>query len=147
MKLATVETLNRLANDPIVLAQLGYERLDLSGFFANNGNVALGDDHGVALFGYRGSGIYEGHYLFPPSLRGKAALTTARAMLAYMFTTVGARVIVGETPVDNLPARLFSRALGFTRRSATTGSSGRPCVVYEMDRVRWAKLSAESSVA
>ncbi len=141
------ELVNKLANDPGVLGQLGYVWLDFSGFFDRPGNIALGGDDGVALFGNRGRGEFEGHYLFSPRLRGKPALDAAKAMLGYMFTTVGARVIVGETPADNRAARLFSRALGFTRRGTTIDASGRPCVVYEMDRERWATLSAVSSVA
>lgn len=136
--------LNLVANHPAVLDQIGLTKLDLSNFFRNDGNVALGVNEGVALFGYRGNGVYEGHYLFTPALRGKRALAIARLMLAHMFTTRGARVIVGETPVSDRAARHFTSALGFTRRGTTTDTQGRPCVVYEMDRASWAISSAAS---
>src|SRR5882724_6079625 len=59
------EFVNKLANDPGVLGQLGYVWLDFTGFFDHAGNIALADDEhkGVALFGHRGAGVYEGHYL------------------------------------------------------------------------------------
>lgn len=141
------DELNALINDPVILKQLGYEWLDLTGFFARPGNIALGDKDGAALFAAMGDdGVYMGHYIFPPHCRGKAALEKSRAFLKIMFTTHGARLIVGETPLGNISARCFSRALGFTRQG-TTASNGRSCVIYHMERDLWATLSAESSVA
>ena len=139
----TPELLNWLVNDPAILAQLGYTKIDLSGFFKRPGNVALGDENGVALFGDRGDGVYEGHYLFPPHCRGKEALARSREFIDTIFTLHGARTIVGETPADNVAARIFSRALGFTRQG-TSVLNGRSCVVYHMERDQWATSSAES---
>lgn len=140
----TPELLNRLANEPAMLAQLGYDHLDLSGFFDRPDNVALGDANGVALFGHMGGGIYEGHYLFPRHCRGKDALARARCFLDTIFTLHGARLIVGATPAENLSARIFSRALGFTRQG-TSVENGRSCVLFHMERDQWATLSAASS--
>jgi RimJ/RimL family protein N-acetyltransferase len=140
----TPEELNALVSDAAVLEQLGLVRLDLSGFFERPGNIALGDASGAALFGHRGHGVYEGHYIFSPGCRGKVALARAKAFLETMFTKYGAHLIVGQTPEGNKPARLFSRALGFTPQG-TSVCNGRLCVIYHMEREQWATLSAVSS--
>lgn len=137
----TIATLNRLANEPGNLKQMGLLGVELSGFFANPGNICLGDDDGMALFGYRGHGVYEGHYLFSSTCRGKAALERSRKFLAEMFTKHGARLIVGETPLSDRAARHFTNALGFTRQGVSFAPDGRPVVVYHMERERWVRLS------
>lgn len=84
--------------------------------------------------------VFFGHYLFPPEVRGKAALEAARRMLAEMFTTYGARVIVGETPKVLRAASVMSAVLGFKRHGESVDDAGFPCVVYVLEKSDWARL-------
>lgn len=141
LKSSQADVLNRIANDPAVLEQMRLQWVDLSGFYLRPKNVALGGESGVALFGYRGRGVYEGHYLFPPAVRGKEALAQCRAFLHTMFTNYRASLIIGEVPIENRAARHFTNALGFTRQGVSV-IQGRSCVVYHMERATWEVLSA-----
>jgi hypothetical protein len=145
--LLLAETANRIANLPGVLPHVapGFVALDLSPFFRSRWNVALGDGDGMALFGWMRPGVYEGHFLFVPGRGGN--LARGRGFLRTMFTDYAASTIVGHTPVDNLPARALTRALGFTPQGASVSPSGRSCVTYILERNQWANLSAVSSAA
>lgn len=140
-----IALLNDLANEPANLAALGYEWVDLSGFFDRPTNLAIGDENGVGLFAEREPGVYEGHYLF--KVRGPDALRHARNIIDQLFTLHEASAIVGEVPESNQAARHLTRALGFTPVGASVNSEGRSCVTYILERSKWAESSAESSVA
>ena len=137
------QLLNTLANEPANLAALGYEWADLSPFFDRPGNLAIGDERGVALFAEISPGVYEGHYLFSSTVRGPEALQIAREMVSRLFTLRDAKAIVGHTPAENRPARLFSNALGFTRLGVSVNQDGRSCVDFRLERSQWEALSAE----
>lgn len=148
----SVALLNYIANLPDVLAGLapGYTSIDLSPFFTNPKNVMLGDTYGCAIFAHRDTepGVYEGHYMFPEDTRiarGWATGSMCRRFLHTMFTEHGAQAIWGFTPTENAAARALSRHLGFAPRGPSLLPSGRPCVMYVLERGSWAKLSGESS--
>lgn len=147
--LLPLKAANAIANNPKVLPHvaLGYARLDLSPFYMNAENIALGDYFGGALFAFVSPGIYEGHYLFDPSVRGSAIVRRCRAMLKAMFEDFGAEAIIGHTPVEDARARVLSRALGFAPNGTSVSPSGRSCVDVILERNAWAILSAASSGA
>ena len=140
------ELLNRIANEPRNQQQLGYTDIDLSGFFERPGNVALGNDKGVALFAYLGRNKWEGHYIFSSEMSGDESIVLAREILDLMFTKLNASAILGQVLADNRPARHLTRALGFAPVGTSVSPSGRSCVNYKLERAHWAALSAESSV-
>lgn len=64
-------------------------------------------------------GSYQGHILFSKSCRGRRAVETGRAMVAWMFER-GAQILWGDVPTWNLAARWFCRQIGFARCNATS---------------------------
>lgn len=144
-----VELLNFVVNQPEVLQEVapGYESVDLSQFFTKPENKWFGDDTGVVIFGYRGRDIYEMHYLFSGAAHGQKALRTVQEAFTKMFTEHGAVAIVGATPRDNLPARMMNRALGGRPVGENTDASGRPCIIYKLERKSWATSLAALSAA
>lgn len=146
--------LHRLVNRRDILKALApdYDHVDLSAFFDNPKNIMLGDERGAAIFAHRDAdpGVFEGHYLFPHITRlarGKATVLLCRDFLRTMFTVHAAKAIWGYTPIENAAARALSRSLGFAPRGTSLLPSGRPCVVYVLERDTWAKSSGESSAA
>lgn len=143
--------LNRIANLPEVLEGVapGYSWVDLSAFFNNPHNVMLGDERGLAIFAERPGerGVFEGHYLFPTAgreWRHGQVLELCRSWLRAMFTEHAAQAIWGYVSTENAASRALSRALGFAPRGHSLLPSGRPCVVYVLERATWAKSSGES---
>lgn len=116
----------------------GFSLIDASSFFDNPRNVLLEHPHGVSVWFYKGGGVFDGHFLFGDKLRGKKALVAARGMLNRVFTEHCAETILGQTPRDNRPARVVSRALGFVPYgSGSVDSFNRPCVDYVLTRTEW----------
>jgi hypothetical protein len=120
------------------------EAITLSDFWKREGNIALGDADGVILFCHLHDNVYEGHYLFPDKLRGKAALQKAREIFAQLFTLYQASAIVGHVPVENFGSRVMTRALGFASEGTSADHNGCSCVNYRMERKTWAALSGVS---
>lgn len=91
-------------------------------------NIALINDKGdVALFEIGFRDVYTGHYCFKS--RGRAAINAAKDFLDEIFNTCyNIDVILGLTPITNLPARWFSRQVGFTSHGVVEG----PTRHYEM---------------
>ena len=141
----TPAQLNALANHPMILPYVapGYADLDLTAFFNNPLNVAIGDDDGALIFGHRGHGVYEVHSLLGPTIRGKAVLIRVRHALKTMFTEHGALVIMGETPDANYRARAVNRAVGGAPAARTVDSLGRSCTRYILERETWVQSSAQ----
>lgn len=139
----------RLCNAPDILPTLapGYDWVDLSAFFDNPKNIMLGDDDGAAIFAHLDSspGEYEGHYLLHPGRFYNVQL--CRSFLETMFTEHAAQAIWGHTPSEQRAARALSRLLGFAPRGTSLLPSGRPCVIYVLERTQWVKSSGESSAA
>lgn len=139
--------LNAVANDPSVLRHIapGFHSIDLTPFFADPRNKLFGDSDGLVIFGARGGGEYEMHYLFTRRRRGKAALQQLRYAISMMFTEHSATAICGETPRDNRAARTVNRALGGRPVGVSTDSLGRPSINYRLERASWAASSAALS--
>lgn len=146
--LTNADLLQAMVNEPDMLAVLapGYDHVDMTPFWRNPRNVMLGDENGAAIFAERPGepGAFEGHYLLRSGRAGNLEL--ARSFLAAMFTEHAAQAIWGNVHTENRAARAFSRALGFAPRGHSLLPSGRPCVIYVLERATWAKLSGESLV-
>lgn len=91
-------------------------------------NIALENDRGdIALFEIGLKNIYSGHYYFKS--RGRQAITAAKEFLDCVFNTCyNIEVIIGLTPITNLPARWLSRQVGFKSQGLVQG----PKRHYEM---------------
>lgn len=137
------ELLNRVANQPEVLAGVapGYLRLDLEGFLEQPRNVMFGDERGLVLLGFKNAGVYDMHYLFTSSLRGRYALNAIKEAIGALFTYHSAHAITGSTPRDNRAARAMNRALGGRPIGVSVDSQGRHCIDYVLERATWVHLS------
>lgn len=144
---ALPEMLNRVANAPEVIRGLapGYLAIDLKAFFDSPENVMFGDDRGVVLFGAKGDGAFDMHYLFTSSLRGRAALSTIKEAISALFTCHLAHVITGSTPRENRAARAMNRALGGIPYGVSVDSQGRHCIDYVLERATWTKVTSKAS--
>jgi len=91
-------------------------------------NIALTNDNGdIALFEIGFSNIYTGHYHFKS--RGRKAINVAREFLDELFNTCyNIDILLGLTPITNLPARWLSRQVGFKSHGVVEG----PKRHYEM---------------
>lgn len=142
--------LEHLANHPAILPQVapGRSRLDV-GEHDVPGLELFGDEHGAVMFRPTapGSTIYEMHYLFTQTVRGKAALDIIRNSCEVMFTEHGATVICGAVPREHRTSRVMSRALGARPFGSHTDFFGRCCIIYVIERESWAVSSAVSSAA
>lgn len=140
------KTLNKLVNRSDILPYVapGYAQIDVSDFFKRPGNVAFKAGRAAIIFARRRKGVYEMHYLFPTDMRGPEALKIARAILSEVFTSLRAKAIVGKVPVENMPSRVFSRALGALPTGSCRDASGRECVGYALRRERWMSLRKDA---
>ena len=91
-------------------------------------NIALINDEGdIALFEIGFKGVYTGHYYFKS--RGRAAINAAKGFLDELFNTCyNIDILLGLTPLTNLPARWISRQVGFKSHGIVEG----PKRHYEM---------------
>lgn len=152
-KATQVYRLNELCNSPEITPYVapGMCDIDMSGFFEQPFNVALFYGTGAVIFGALDMSLeghtYEMHYLFPRSMRGRAALAACRDALRVMFTEHRARAILGKTPAGHRAARHFSAALGGIPQGTCVDGTGRDCIVYMLERATWATSSAALSAA
>ena len=65
----------------------------------------------LAAFEITAPGVYQSHTLFGQACRGRKAIDTAKAMVAWMFNH-GASIVWGTTPRENRAARWFNRQIG-----------------------------------
>ena len=91
-------------------------------------NIALENDRGdIALFEIGLKNIYSGHYYFKS--RGRGAINAAKEFLDCIFNTCyNIDILIGLTPITNLPARWLSRQVGFKSQGLVQG----PKRHYEM---------------
>lgn len=138
-----IALLQRVTNQPEVLAGVapGYLRLDMGAFFDRPGNFLFGDDRGLVLFGDLGNGVFDVHYLFTSSLRGRAALLTIKEAFSALFTYHNARAITGAIPRENRASRAMTRALGCSPTGISVDSQGRDCINYVLERATWVTFS------
>ena len=134
------EKLNKAVNIPSVLEAVapGYESYDLTEFIQNRDNVVLRVGDAFAAFVFLEKGVYEGHFLNPPHIKGKRALESCKNMLSYMFTTMKASVISGKVSCENSKARVMTRALGFVNLGKSRDALDKECVDYILEAEKWA---------
>lgn len=94
----------------------------------NPTNIALiNDDGDIALFEHGIKDYYSGHYAFKS--RGRKAINAAREFIDELFNTCyNIEVLMGLTPITNLPARWLTRQVGFKSYGVVEG----PKRHYEM---------------
>ena len=96
--------------------------------------IVLSNGHdALAAFEQTAPGIYQTHTMFAATCRGRRAIDTGRAMLAWMFER-GAEMIWGSTPRVNRRACWFNRHLG----ASEMPTSDEEDIVFEIRRSRWA---------
>jgi len=131
--------LNRIANLPDVKPYFGHvEEGDI--YFdelapLRDDYILLcnGEDAGAVLE-WTGPNIWQGHYLFGPTCRGRKAITEMRRMLDWCFTTGQARIVWGQTPIDNRAARWLNRQVGFLSRGLHMHHIAGACELFWMER-------------
>jgi hypothetical protein len=141
------DLLNYVANQPEVLAFAaapGVPALDLTAFFRNPNNRMFGDELGVVIFVQESEDVYRAYMLFTADCRGRDALRVMRKALRGMFTSGGARVIIGTTPREYRAARAMIRALHAKPTGDSIDGYGRNCIDYVLERAEWAKKNADA---
>ena len=74
--------------------------------------VFLVEDGVAAIFEWSAPGVWQAHSMSAPEMRGSRTIAIGKAMLAWMRDNMGARMIWGQTPLHNRPARMLNRLLG-----------------------------------
>lgn len=113
--------------DPIEANEIIGE--DLTALVSDRRNVCLSNGYDLAIFAWRGPGIFEGHLSFQS--RGREAIGVGKAMLAAM-PKYGARMIWGPTPVHMKNVRWFQRQLGFVSHGVMATPEG-DCELFVME--------------
>lgn len=134
----TTDLVTQLANAPDTLANNGVSRIDMTHFFDDPANQVIGDARGAIVFVLGPHRTAEAHYLLAQQTRGAAALHQCRAILAQAFHDLPIDTVTGTIPVSLPHACRMTALLGFTRHGTSTDLSGRPCVVYTLERSQWA---------
>lgn len=110
----TPDLINRIANMNGVSEFINYkgEAMDWREAFEMGDDIVILSDgaHACGVFVASGNRHWQVHTLFDPTVRGRKAIDTARAMLDFMRPYADA--IWGATPVKNCAARWFNRQLG-----------------------------------
>ncbi len=107
--------INQLANAPDVAPFVNYGAgtMDFAPALASDANVIVlsnGKD-AVAAFERTAPRRWQSHTLFGPTCRGRTAIDTGRAMVAWMLDRC-ADVLWGATAIKNRKARWFNRQIG-----------------------------------
>lgn len=102
---------------------------DLTALVSDRRNVCLAHGDDLAIFAFRGPGIFEGHLQFVS--RGREAIRIGKAMLAEM-PKYGARMIWGPTPVGLRNVCWFQRQLGFVSHGIMETPEG-DCELFVME--------------
>lgn len=92
--------------------------------------TTLLNEHGGFFLEPITSSVLEAHMFFEPEGRGKEALEAARTGLGYAFDMLGAAVVFGRIPVDDRPARIFTRIIGFRSDGVRPREPGGPLVEW-----------------
>lgn len=100
---------------------------DLTTLVEDQRNVCLTNGRDLAIFAFRGPGIFEGHLQFVS--RGREAIRVGKEMLAAMPEY---RLIWGPTPVHLKNVRWFQRQLGFVSHGVMATPEG-DCELFVME--------------
>lgn len=104
--------------------------LDLGEFMAEPLHLAIEDSGSVALFAWRGPGIYEVHVNF--KARGRAALDLGHAMLAHVRKEHGGRLFWSMVPPDSRHVVMFTRLMGWKSRGVLETRNG-ACELFVLE--------------
>lgn len=107
--------INNVANLANVHPAIAYhgQPLDWSAAFPaeDTGVVVLSNgDDACAVFASTAHRVWQGHTVFGPTCRGRRAIETGKAIIAWMRPH--ADLIWGATPIGNRAARWFNRQIG-----------------------------------
>lgn len=107
--------INRVANLTTVRPAIAYhgQQLDWSAAFPakDTGVVVLSNGNDAcAVFARTADRVWQGHTIFAPTCRGRRAIETGKAIIAWMRPH--ADRIWGATPIQNRAARWFNRQIG-----------------------------------
>lgn len=114
---------NKICNDPSVLPGLSLgivDHVDLTPLVENPRNHLLLGEHGGVLLIWAAPGVYDSHDFCLPEGRGAYARDAAQDVFAFVFGTLGARMLFATTPVENRASRMFNRILGFKSEGVHT---------------------------
>lgn len=87
-------------------------------------------DHGGFFLEPITSAVFEAHMFFSESGRGAECVRAARDGLRYAFREMGAAVVFGRIPIDDRPARLITRIIGFKADGVRPREPGGPLVEW-----------------
>jgi len=128
---------NLIANHPEVKPTICYhdDYADFTPVFEQPEHyILLHDGEGAAsCFEWSAPGIWQGHSMFLPERRGKEGIQSGKDMVAWMFD-YGARMIWGQTPLDNRPAQMFNRLIGFKANGTGTHHVAGPVRYFVLER-------------
>jgi len=116
-RVTDAERVNEIGNDPSVRALMFLgamyppDHLDFTPWCEDPRNIVLIDGGFVAMFVWRGPGIYECHLMVRKDARGAHAMQTGRDMLAYVRKE-GAHTVWGQPSVYNRAAICYIRRMG-----------------------------------
>lgn len=89
----------------------GFPGTDFAAFLAEPLHVALIEGESVAVFAWRGPGIYEVHVNF--TVRGRQAVDLMARMIAAMRFSHDARLFWAMIPQEDRKTRIFARLCGW----------------------------------
>jgi hypothetical protein len=131
---------NEVCNNHTVLPGLSlgvFDSIDLTPLVTNDRNHLLMGEFGGALLIWTAPGVYDVHDFVLPEGRGSWARDAAQDVFAFVFDTLGARLLWTQTPVENRASRMFNRILGFKSEGIHTaalwpGAEPRPVEYFTM---------------
>jgi RimJ/RimL family protein N-acetyltransferase len=128
---------NYIANHPEVKPTFGYQEgfADLTPLLEYPEQyILLSDGIGAAsIFEWTAPRVWQGHSMFLPESRGRDGIAAGKAMLAWMFERGGAKMLWGMTPIDNRPAQMFNRLLGFKPAGERINAADRKVRLFVME--------------
>lgn len=112
-RLWDAELANTIANLPEVGPYLMADcDFDFSDAIANDRNIFLHDDGGIAVFSWSAPRVYECHLFFRPECRGKRAVAASHRMIDWMVPE-HASVLWAQPPVGQKAAIWIGLRVGF----------------------------------
>ena len=111
------EQVNAVGNDATVRAMMFLgamyppEQLDFTPWVEDPRNIILRDGGFVAMFVWRGPGIYECHLMIRKDARGASAMSIGKEMLA-MVKQEGGHTVWGQPSIYNRAAICYIRRMG-----------------------------------
>lgn len=110
--------------------QKGCDRLSSVDVLSDYRNICYGGEGGVAIFIWKGEGVYEGHVFLVPGCRGACGLAFGKAALRALFASGACCKVVAEVPWELPAARWYVRRLGFVSRGRDTEQ---PVELFQME--------------